>query len=113
MANIISILLLSFLINAMAFAQSSGFGAFTYNRVLYVTILGDQCNLYFANLRIGERCETECEAELLVFQTLRACEENGLIPKNFEINLTDAGVPPEAQTLLLTYLRERKSVEIR
>lgn len=113
MTNTILILLLSFLINAAAFAQTPGFGAFVYNRVLYVTVLGDQCNLYFADLAIGDRCEEECEAELLVFQTLRACEKKELIPKNFEIWLTDAGVPPEARVLILTYTGERKTVQIR
>lgn len=122
MANLVSVLLISFLLNALAFAWAPGFGAFVHEDVLYVTVLGDKCNQYFAGLEVSDLCREdrltknyaiECEADLLIYQTQMACEDTTLAPQNFEIELEPTKIAPEARTLVLNYEGETQRVKIK
>jgi hypothetical protein len=119
--NIISVFLLSFLINAVAFALSPQFSAFTKDGVLYATVLGDECNRYFGGIEVSPDCRSdrmtknfalECEANLLVYQTEQACPKSAEVPQSFRIELAPTKIAPEARTLILHYGSQTQRVPI-
>jgi hypothetical protein len=121
LTNIVAIFTLTFLVNALAFAFTPSFSAFTQDGVLYVTVLGDSCNEYMAGLEVSQVCDEtrseknfalECEAELLVYQTQLVCNQDVSEPQTFEIELEPTKIAPEARALLLHYEGEVQRVEI-
>lgn len=121
MPNIIMILILSFVLNAFSFTFAKDFSAFVSEGVLYATVLTDQCNLHAAGLEIDPDCNKNrqtknlafnCQAELLIYQTLHQCEETRLQPQTFALRLDETKIAPEARTLILSYEGEEERVEI-
>lgn len=121
MAQLTSVIVLAAFVHGMAYAFLPSFSAFSQNGVLYVTVLGDQCNEYAAGLQVAPDCDKdrlnknfalECEAELVVYQTLRDCQPDVLKPQTFELELEATKVAPEARTLILHYQDEVQEVEL-
>ena len=108
-------------ISTMATKTQPSFSLLAQNGNLYVTIMGDSCNRYTANLNVAENCRDDrrtrnivstCTAELRVGMTKMACRDSKRVPKLLTLNLKDQNVAKEAKTLVLSRHGESVSVQL-
>jgi len=102
-------------------ANAGTFSAFTEKNVLYVTILGDSCNLYSGGIAVSNFCDENrttrnlaffCPVTLNVLSSFMACPKDDVKPHVFTINLDDKNIAHEAQTLEITYKSETVSIPL-
>lgn len=97
-----------------ASAWAARFSAFTDHGVLYATILGNTCNEHIGGLALDSTCTSEnlassdskaCKARLRVYAGMTECMP-GVLPQVIQIDLQDFNVPPEADSIELTFMNE-------
>lgn len=95
---------------AVASKTNPDASAFTKNGVLYLTILGDDCNSKAVSLDVAGICREDrltrnwaatCLAEVLVKSTKMGCR--GTKAEVYEIDLDKANVAKESTTLYLSF----------
>lgn len=116
-------ILFTVLLGASLVSQAAGprFGGFIHDNVLYVTVLGDSCNVFSMDISVAGICHEnrmttnfaeECEAELLVGTTKMLCPTDRIAPHVEAIDLEDAGVAKEAKVLVLKYAGKAIRIKI-
>ena len=88
------------------------FSAFAVDRLLYVTVLWDSCNLVSGSLNVSPLCAADrltrnaapiCNADLIIRSTYMACQDLQEKPRVIIINLDDNNVDPYSFVLKLDY----------
>ena len=110
----------SLLFSSQLFAAS--FSAFSIEDTLYVTIMTDGCNAYGVSLEVHPLCRSDrwtknyavqCNAKLSVNSTEMACEGKNAKAQVFELSLKDSKVAPEAKLLVLDYINQTITVDLK
>ena len=97
------------------------FSAFTHERILYLTVLGDNCNNFGYSLDVDELCledrisqnyAKDCRVGFWVVKTDKKCKEHKQVPVVIPIDLNISKIASEVEVLLLTHLDTGEQIQV-